>query len=242
MDRQDATRLGSGSSSTEGGGARGGRPQGDDARHGADRPLLHADAARAARPRPRARRLLALGGAGARRSRARTASPSGRPTSRRRSPIRRPTRSSIGLPNHLHEEAVELCARHGKAILCTKPLARTAAEAKRMLDTVERAGVFGGYLEDLVYTPKTLKAVGDGRGRAARPGHVGALARDAPGPAQRVVLGCGAGGRRRHRRPRLPLHRDHPQLRRQGQPAARGHVLDSTRSCTRSRRTTTRSR
>jgi predicted dehydrogenase len=65
----------------------------------------------------------------------------------------------IGLPNHLHEEAVELCARHGKAILCTKPLARTAAEAKRMLDTVERAGVFGGYLEDLVYTPKTLKAI-----------------------------------------------------------------------------------
>ena len=40
----------------------------------------------------------------------------------------------IGLPNTLHEEAVELCARHGKAILCTKPLARTAAEAKRMLD------------------------------------------------------------------------------------------------------------
>jgi predicted dehydrogenase len=65
----------------------------------------------------------------------------------------------IGLPNTLHEEAVELCARYGKAILCTKPLARTAAEAKRMLDVAERAGVFAGYLEDLVYTPKTLKAV-----------------------------------------------------------------------------------
>jgi predicted dehydrogenase len=65
----------------------------------------------------------------------------------------------IGLPNHLHLEAVELCAKHGKHILCTKPLARTAAEAKRMLDIVEDAGVFGGYLEDLVYTPKTLKAV-----------------------------------------------------------------------------------
>ena len=64
----------------------------------------------------------------------------------------------VGLPNDLHDQAIELCARHGKAILCTKPLARTAAEAKRMLDTVERAGVFGGYLEDLVYTPKTLKA------------------------------------------------------------------------------------
>src|SRR5215208_8191191 len=65
----------------------------------------------------------------------------------------------IGLPNTLHEEAVELCAKHGKAVLCTKPLARTAEEAKRMLDTAERAGIFAGYLEDLVYTPKTLKAV-----------------------------------------------------------------------------------
>jgi predicted dehydrogenase len=65
----------------------------------------------------------------------------------------------IALPNHLHEQAVELAARHGKAILCTKPLARTAEEAGRMLDTVERAGVFAGYLEDLCYTPKTLKAL-----------------------------------------------------------------------------------
>ena len=65
----------------------------------------------------------------------------------------------IGLPNDLHEEAVALAARHGKAILCTKPLARNAAEAKRMLDFVESAGIFGGYLEDLCYTPKTLKAL-----------------------------------------------------------------------------------
>ena len=65
----------------------------------------------------------------------------------------------IGLPNQLHEEAVALAARHGKAVLCTKPLARNAEEAKRMLDIVERAGVFAGYLEDLCYTPKTLKAL-----------------------------------------------------------------------------------
>ena len=65
----------------------------------------------------------------------------------------------IGLPNHLHLEAAELCAQHGKAVLCTKPLARSGAEAKQILDTVEQAGLFGGYLEDLVYTPKTLKAV-----------------------------------------------------------------------------------
>jgi len=65
----------------------------------------------------------------------------------------------VGLPNDLHLKPVELAARAGKAVLCTKPLARTGAEARRMLETVEASGVFAGYLEDLVYTPKTLKAV-----------------------------------------------------------------------------------
>jgi predicted dehydrogenase len=65
----------------------------------------------------------------------------------------------IGLPNHLHEAAVVAAARAGKAVLCTKPLARSAAEARRLLEAVETAGVFHGYLEDLVYTPKTLKAI-----------------------------------------------------------------------------------
>src|SRR5699024_4988802 len=65
----------------------------------------------------------------------------------------------IGLPNNMHEEAVRLAAENGKNVLCTKPLGRTATEARRMLDTVERHGVFAGYLEDLVYTPKSLAAV-----------------------------------------------------------------------------------
>jgi predicted dehydrogenase len=65
----------------------------------------------------------------------------------------------IGLPNNLHKQAVSLAAKAGKAILCTKPLGRNAAEAKEMLNTVEQAGVFHGYLEDLVYTPKTLKSL-----------------------------------------------------------------------------------
>jgi predicted dehydrogenase len=55
----------------------------------------------------------------------------------------------VGLPNFLHEEAVGLAAKAGKAVLCTKPLGRTAEEARRMLEIVESAGVFGGYLEDL---------------------------------------------------------------------------------------------
>ena len=65
----------------------------------------------------------------------------------------------IGLPNHRHEEAVLAAAKAGKAVLCTKPLGRNAEEAKRMLEVVQAAGVFHGYLEDLVYPPKTLKAI-----------------------------------------------------------------------------------
>jgi predicted dehydrogenase len=65
----------------------------------------------------------------------------------------------IGLPNHLHLEATLLAAQAKKAVLCTKPLARNAQEARQMLDAVEKAGVFHGYLEDLVYPPKTAKAI-----------------------------------------------------------------------------------
>ncbi|MBX2899074.1 MAG: Gfo/Idh/MocA family oxidoreductase [Cyclobacteriaceae bacterium] len=64
----------------------------------------------------------------------------------------------ISLPNNLHEEAVNLCCKHKKAVITTKPLGRNAEEAKRMLQAVEKAGIFNGYLEDLVYTPKFLKA------------------------------------------------------------------------------------
>jgi len=88
----------------------------------------------------------------------------------------------VALPNHLHEQAVTLAAQAGKAILCTKPLGRDANEALRMLETVEKAGVFHGYLEDLVYPPKTLKAL-----RAVDDGNIGRVlwvrSREAhPGP------------------------------------------------------------
>ena len=72
----------------------------------------------------------------------------------------------VGLPNFLHEEVVGLVANAGKSVLCTKPLGRTAEEARRMLEVVEGAGVFAGYLEDLCYTPKTLKAIASVRGGA----------------------------------------------------------------------------
>ncbi len=64
----------------------------------------------------------------------------------------------ISLPNHIHEAAVMLCCKHKKAVITTKPLGRNAQEARRMLEAVESAGIFNGYLEDLVYTPKFLKA------------------------------------------------------------------------------------
>ncbi len=64
----------------------------------------------------------------------------------------------VALPNNLHLEAVLLAAEAKKAVLCTKPLGRNPEEAKKMLEAVENAGVFNGYLEDLVYTPKCLTA------------------------------------------------------------------------------------
>lgn len=65
----------------------------------------------------------------------------------------------VAVPNHMHEEAVFASAAARKGILCTKPLGRNASEAWRMLQAVEQSGVFHGYLEDLVYPPKTLKAL-----------------------------------------------------------------------------------
>jgi predicted dehydrogenase len=109
----------------------------------------------------------------------------------------------VGLPNHLHAEAVAAAAAAGKAVLVTKPLARSADEARAILDTVERAGVFGGYLEDLVYTPKTRKALastGSGaigdvlwvRSRETHPGPHSAWFWDAAqaGGGAIVDLGC----------------------------------------------------
>lgn len=65
----------------------------------------------------------------------------------------------VALPNHLHLEAVKLSAEAGKSVLVTKPLGRNARESKEMLEIVEKQGVFHGYLEDLCYTPKTLKSL-----------------------------------------------------------------------------------
>jgi predicted dehydrogenase len=62
-------------------------------------------------------------------------------------------------PNHARienmERIVEALGKGGKlvAIACEKPLARNAAEAKRMVELVTKAGVLHGYLEDQLFAP-----------------------------------------------------------------------------------------
>jgi D-xylose 1-dehydrogenase (NADP+, D-xylono-1,5-lactone-forming) len=47
----------------------------------------------------------------------------------------------IPLPNHLHGEWTCKAADHGKHVLCEKPLARTAAEARQIVDYCRHKGV-----------------------------------------------------------------------------------------------------
>ncbi len=47
----------------------------------------------------------------------------------------------IPLPNHLHARWTIEAARHGKHVLCEKPLAMTAADARAMIDACRDAGV-----------------------------------------------------------------------------------------------------
>ena len=67
----------------------------------------------------------------------------------------------IGLPNHLHVRGASSSARSTARPSSARSRSRaTPREAKQILDTRGSApGSSAGYLEDLVYTPKTLKAV-----------------------------------------------------------------------------------
>lgn len=64
----------------------------------------------------------------------------------------------LAVPNHLHKDLAIACARAGKNMVCTKPLARTAGDAKEMLDAAEGAGVMHGYAETEVFSPAVVKA------------------------------------------------------------------------------------
>src|SRR5207237_777370 len=64
----------------------------------------------------------------------------------------------IALPNEIHLEATRIAAKHGKAVICTKPLGRTEKEAAEMLKVVLDAGIWHGYAESAVFSPKIAKA------------------------------------------------------------------------------------
>ena len=71
----------------------------------------------------------------------------------------------ITAPNHLRVEMVErICEEvtSGRAdlagIAIEKPLARTVAEAKRIVAAIEGAGIAGGYLENQVFAPGLTRA------------------------------------------------------------------------------------
>jgi predicted dehydrogenase len=87
----------------------------------------------------------------------------------------------VSVPNHLHLEAVRFAAAHGKAVACTKPLGRNAAEATEMLHLVRDAGVFSAYLENVVFNAEMIRmremieagAIGRLTTFRAREGHSG---------------------------------------------------------------------
>jgi len=109
----------------------------------------------------------------------------------------------IALPNEVHLEATEVVARHGKGVICTKPLARTEAEAQQMLDVVRKAGIWHGYAESSVFSPNIEKAyqmvqsggIGDLLTMRAREAHSGPHAphfwdADTAGGGALLDMGC----------------------------------------------------
>src|SRR5438874_994927 len=50
----------------------------------------------------------------------------------------------VGLPNYEHHEAVVALVASGKHVLCEKPLASNASEARAMVDAARHAGVVHG--------------------------------------------------------------------------------------------------
>ncbi|HEX7473867.1 MAG TPA: Gfo/Idh/MocA family oxidoreductase [Candidatus Limnocylindrales bacterium] len=109
----------------------------------------------------------------------------------------------VALPNHLHLEAVRAATAHGRAVVCTKPLGRNAAEAAEMVRLVRAAGVMGGYAENIAFSPDLGKmreivdsgAIGRILSIRAREGHSGPHAAhfwdaDTAGGGALLDMGC----------------------------------------------------
>jgi myo-inositol 2-dehydrogenase/D-chiro-inositol 1-dehydrogenase len=65
---------------------------------------------------------------------------------------------TIAAPNSLHAQMTKDCATAGKHIICEKPLAMTIAEGEEMISAAKQHGVLLMYGEELLFTPKFLKA------------------------------------------------------------------------------------
>ena len=63
----------------------------------------------------------------------------------------------IGAPNHLHCRMTVDAAAAGKHVVCEKPLAMNLAEADRMIEACDAAGVKLMYAEQLCFTPKYVR-------------------------------------------------------------------------------------
>ena len=64
----------------------------------------------------------------------------------------------VGLPNSLHLDAATTAAENHKAVICEKPLGRTALEAREMVEAAQRYGVTSCYAENQVFMPKAVYA------------------------------------------------------------------------------------
>src|SRR3954470_10856071 len=65
---------------------------------------------------------------------------------------------TIAAPNSLHAQMTKDCAAAGKHIVCEKPLAVTIAEGEEMINAAKQHSVLLMYGEELLFTPKFLKA------------------------------------------------------------------------------------
>jgi predicted dehydrogenase len=65
---------------------------------------------------------------------------------------------TIAAPNYLHAQMTVDIANAGKHVLCEKPLCMTLEEADLMIETCRQKGVLLMYAEELLFTPKYVKA------------------------------------------------------------------------------------
>lgn len=72
----------------------------------------------------------------------------------------------VPLPNSLHAQWAVECARHGKHVLCEKPLALNLAEAQRMFDVAREHGVMLVEAYPWWFQPQTAAMLGLLRGGA----------------------------------------------------------------------------